>query len=306
MSRNRDPESSLELLLDTMCNTFGGVMFIAIALLVVLSALSKIDTTVETEEDLQTLTMKLDELKKETENLRQRNLIQDENIKILQHDSRRKMIIQIADMEKKSRDLEIQNQVISTENQLLNEKKRRLQSEYDQLIKEANDLELKLNHDEAENVVLQNEIAQIKKEMAKFVSGNISFRMKTYSKKTPYFMIVSNHRVWRIGPEASDISDDVTHTQNGNTIICRLNPDASGTPILDNGSLSREMLQLLSSIPADRTPHFSLDSDSIAEFCILREYLKKENIPHGINVQFANFKSFSFTYVQHKIDHEVY
>ena len=36
--RQNEDESSLELLLDTMCNTFGGVMFIAISLFVVISA----------------------------------------------------------------------------------------------------------------------------------------------------------------------------------------------------------------------------------------------------------------------------
>ena len=307
MSRHRDPESSLELLLDTMCNTFGGVMFIAIALLVVLSALSKIDEAVETDGDLQELTVKLDELKKETETLRQRNLIRDENIKIIQHDPRRKMIIQIAELEKKYRDLDMQDQVISAENKLLDEKDRRQKSEREQLEKKANSLELELNRDEAENVVLQNEIARIKKEMAKFVSGHISFRMKTYSKKAQYFLIVSKHRLWRVGPDASArVIDDVTHSRNENTVICRLNPAASGIPILHNGSLSRELLQFLSSLPSDRSPHFSLDSDSIAEFCILREYLKKENRPHGIDVQFANYKYFSFIYVQHKVDHEVY
>ena len=37
MRRRREDASSLELLLDTMCNTFGGVMFIAISLVVVIS-----------------------------------------------------------------------------------------------------------------------------------------------------------------------------------------------------------------------------------------------------------------------------
>ena len=37
--RSRGEASSLELLLDTMCNTFGGVMFIAISLFVVISAM---------------------------------------------------------------------------------------------------------------------------------------------------------------------------------------------------------------------------------------------------------------------------
>ena len=37
MKRPNSEDSSLELLLDTMCNTFGGVMFIAISLAVMVS-----------------------------------------------------------------------------------------------------------------------------------------------------------------------------------------------------------------------------------------------------------------------------
>ena len=37
MSRRHAEESSLDLLLDAMCNTFGGVMFIAILLTVMIS-----------------------------------------------------------------------------------------------------------------------------------------------------------------------------------------------------------------------------------------------------------------------------
>jgi hypothetical protein len=51
MSKKREPESSLELLLDTMCNTFGGVMFIAIALVVVLSMMSHLDVDIPFQSD---------------------------------------------------------------------------------------------------------------------------------------------------------------------------------------------------------------------------------------------------------------
>ena len=45
MKKSRDFESSLELLLDTMCNSFGGVMFIAISLIIVLTMTQKADVS---------------------------------------------------------------------------------------------------------------------------------------------------------------------------------------------------------------------------------------------------------------------
>ena len=41
--RIEEEESSLELLLDTMCNTFGGVMFIAISIFVIISGMTQIE-----------------------------------------------------------------------------------------------------------------------------------------------------------------------------------------------------------------------------------------------------------------------
>ena len=43
--RSEEEDSSLELLLDTMCNTFGGVMFIAISIFVIISGMTQIENT---------------------------------------------------------------------------------------------------------------------------------------------------------------------------------------------------------------------------------------------------------------------
>ena len=90
MSRRRakEEESSLELLLDTMCNTFGGVMFIAISLLVVLSAMTKnIPQKEEEPADMATLQRQIESLQKIYADLLKELQLKAEQIKLRQSDT---------------------------------------------------------------------------------------------------------------------------------------------------------------------------------------------------------------------------
>ena len=66
MRRRREDASSLELLLDTMCNTFGGVMFIAISLVVVISMVRSASRALE-----ENAPRKLEQLQQELARCRQ-------------------------------------------------------------------------------------------------------------------------------------------------------------------------------------------------------------------------------------------
>ena len=70
--------SSLELLLDTMCNTFGGIMFIAIALVIVTQFASKsvLDsiTKMPTQEEKEALRRQLAELRGEVHDVEQKHI----------------------------------------------------------------------------------------------------------------------------------------------------------------------------------------------------------------------------------------
>ena len=66
--RQQSEESSLELLLDTMCNTFGGVMFIAISLLVIISVMTK-DIPQKNEEPTDMETLQQETVEEETASL---------------------------------------------------------------------------------------------------------------------------------------------------------------------------------------------------------------------------------------------
>lgn len=68
MARNRNSveASSLELLLDTMCNTFGGVMFIAISLVVISTYIPEL---VEKSTPLKSASRDVKEIREEIEKL---------------------------------------------------------------------------------------------------------------------------------------------------------------------------------------------------------------------------------------------
>ena len=64
--KSTENSDSLELLLDTMCNTFGGVMFIAIALVIISTFIPKITKDIDAES---TNDMRIAELQAEIEQL---------------------------------------------------------------------------------------------------------------------------------------------------------------------------------------------------------------------------------------------
>lgn len=81
--RKRTADSSLELLLDTICNTFGGVLFLAILICVLLRMASPLEQSVAahdsaTPEEMQLLESQLDALVLEAETLQAAQAKQDE------------------------------------------------------------------------------------------------------------------------------------------------------------------------------------------------------------------------------------
>ena len=160
-----------------------------------------------------------------------------------------------------------------------------------------------------ENEKLNKEITKLNEEIQKIISSHISFKVRTISKKTPYYLIVYKNRIWQVGPESlnNPPHSDVNHVEdNDGLITCTLNNNAAGIPILENGIVSREVEQLLNSIPDGRIPDFSIHSNSLHDFAVLREYLKKKEYPHGINIQFDLYNSFSYYYTKKKVDYEIY
>lgn len=308
MSKNRDPESSLELLLDTMCNTFGGVMFIAIALMVVLSIVSKIDQPEDSMLNYEELQQKFEALKKNIADISSRNAIRLENIRIMQNDHRRTFIREIAVLEKTHSELTVKKQLVTAENLMLDQQLKELKKKKKDVESKLEKTESVLKELEIKNAADQIAIQNVQQKLERIINKHISFKTRQMTQKTPYFLIVYNDRIWRVGPDVMhrDPNRDVTFTKSGRDIVCKIAPDAAGVPILTNGVVSQEVRDLLDSIPSERAPHFSLHSNSLKSFSILREEMKKQNRQHGINNQYELENQFSYHYTSGKKDYEVF
>lgn len=307
MKKKRDAESSLELLLDTMCNTFGGVMFIAIALIVVLSIVSKIKTP-ETSDPAATQ-QRLEQLQKELEKLKSSNAARAQMLEALKNDPRRELLKEIILLETQLQEQERRQIQLNTAVTALVKKNQLCQQQ--QTLQQK---ELLKNEQEKQVVIVQHEqlkkqIKQLQEELKKIVSGHIMFKTLVSSDAAPYYLIVFNNRIWRIGPEkiGNCPHDDVEFTEDGNKVVCQIDKSVRGAPLLRDGHISPEAKKLLNEIPRNRFPDFSLHSNSVADFFLFREELKKGNISHGINISFEfHNEKFIYVYTSENVKYDAY
>lgn len=304
MKKNHETESSLELLLDTMCNTFGGVMFIAIALIVVLSISSKISTP-ETEETKEISPQRLEELQAELEKLKKSSVTHEKLIDVQQDDLSSDLLKDVVALDAQMRE---QEETLKEKQKELQEAQKKQTGAQDELEQARQDVQRtrQLTQEEiSRKEKLEAQIKHLQEELKKVVTGHIAFKtLRSIEEKQPYYLIVYKNRIWRIGPEVIGLKNDRTHSDvkkdqsaDGRRVTCTINPAAPGTPLLLNGRISPEAEKLLQDIPSNRFPSFSIHSNSAADFFIFREEVKKRNIPHSIDFYFeTENESFSYYY----------
>lgn len=311
MKKNHETESSLELLLDTMCNTFGGVMFIAIALIVVLSISSKISTP-ETEETKEISPQRLEELQAELEKLKKSSVTHEKLLDVQQDDLSSDLLKDVAILEAQMQEQEETLKEKQKELQEAQKKQSTAQNAVEQARQEVQQNRQLTQEEIARKEKLEEQIKHLQEELKKVVTGHIAFKTLAATDKDPYFLIVYKNRIWRIGPVVIGADKDRTHSdvkaeRAGGRVTCTINPAKPGTPLLRNGRISPEAEKLLQDIPSNRFPSFSIHSNSAADFFVFREEVKKRNIPHSIDVSFeTQNESFSYYYTDGPVKHETY
>ena len=313
MKKNHETESSLELLLDTMCNTFGGVMFIAIALIVVLSISSKISTP-ETEETKEISPQRLEELQAELEKLKKSSVTHEKLLDVQQDDLSSDLLKDVAILEAQMQEQEETLKEKQKELQEAQKKQSSAQNAVEQARQEVQQNRQLTQEEIARKEKLEDQIKHLQEELKKVVTGHIAFKTLAATDKAPYFLIVYKNRIWRIGPDMVSDSDHRPHSDvkvdqsaDGRRVTCTINPAKPGTPLLRNGRISPEAERLLQGIPSNRFPSFSIHSNSAADFFVFREEVKKRNIPHSIDVSFeTQNESFSYYYTDGPVKHETY
>jgi len=272
-----------------MCNTFGGVMFIAISLLVVLSMLKKTPAplTFISEEGIAKLQVSIDELQ---EKLRQNQHVlaakQQQALQV-ERDPRQKRLRELLQLQQILADINHQQQLDDAQAALWQVKSTALKQKLSETQQTVS--KLQGNCDELrQDIADTNATLAILLKKSTAGSGKLHFKQIAPSDKPPYFVVVRQGRFWRVGPDQSADGSLLPNTavvsdREGNVVTCTLLKDSS-EPLLTGNELSAELQQLFATLPDSRCPLFNVEADSAQEFSLVRELLKKNNLEHGWSI----------------------
>ena len=190
--KNDRPSDSLELLLDTMCNSFGGVMFIAIAL-VVISALLPDKASGEGRPEAAATRAELARLETETEALRHSRSFESELIKRRQSPARLAELRELA--------------AFKDANDRLTQQLRRARGRADDLRADLKAAASQASQRDGEERKLQASIAALEREAAKLRKleppgpaerRELAFPKLEATDKTPFLVILKAGRLHRV------------------------------------------------------------------------------------------------------------
>lgn len=279
MARNSLPES-LELLLDTMCNTFGGVMFIAISMVVTLM-ISQQAASPEKQRDAER--KQLEALREECRELTERMGKQKERL-----DAIRKM----TEAEGKNTETALPQSVIDMEQELRDASDEEAQirnrnadakAEVDKLTRKNSDMETNLERQardypqkkqkiDAENIRLNRELEKLRDELEKTSSRVINFPRSQRTHKAPYVILIRNDRLFCLGADFFNSSPQVKVERNADLLQLELR---NGVPL--STISSRNFKTYCPGFDPDR--HFAwlkVAPASAASFVPLRRLLREQ------------------------------
>jgi hypothetical protein len=213
LRRTQSESDSLELLLDTMCNTFGGIMFIAISLLIISSFVSK-NTSPITTEDSRAIQCEIARLTSEIHAIRTKKTLKLSIKKGLEHSPCENLRRKCGVLNKENNASKKTMFELNTQIKKLDAKKEKLKnSNYAQQTKISNNLrttskiKAKLKKLKKKYRNLQN--SESITENRKFVFS----KLKTTTKR-PIWCILSNNLLYRIESQGRMLVDDVEKIDN--------------------------------------------------------------------------------------------
>ena len=298
--RNSEDDSSLELLLDTMCNTFGGVMFIAIMLFVIISNLvqTKVNDPTPSPEELY---RQIESLRVILNDLQQQLELKSEELKKLKINAVDSRWQEILLLEKSIQQKEISLQTVTTQlaaeklrSSLLSKEIKSIQDKQLKLQLQANELNLQIMR-------TQQQLQELRTQPD--VSRQLMFKMIQPGSEDPFFMILFQDSVYPVGPwqydDRPDTPDSAVETQlvGSNIVQCRIRPGA-GCKVLQGEDLSGEFQELMKKIPKNRIPKFYIYPNSAPTAFRMREIFKKAHIRHGCTLAINNNEPFRYQYTQ--------
>ena len=271
--RKNEDESSLDLLLDTMCNTFGGVMFIAIALAVMSFFIPK--QTKDENKDNQckeqqaTLADELLQQQTKIEELRQSKRISEEALKSAAENPNSELLEERLDIQSDKKRLELQRQLLAAS---INKRQLEINEAYKQnrqLEKELKDFskskKTKQEEAEIELVKQKKKLDLLQMELAQLETRELIFsKLEAEEAKSPFWIMIDNGRLYRISQEKGtiwkdgklfNVSPDVSYTFDQSSTKLQLKSSLSGGTLVKRGM---NLDQLFSPVPNDKRFIFAL------------------------------------------------
>ena len=282
MSRHSLPES-LELLLDTMCNTFGGVMFIAISMVITLMIFHQQQTP---EKQIEAEKKRLEECRKENRTLNERYKREHERLakfkklaKPAPGDNTADITAAVADLEQELRDLKRQRDRVNSEIELAEKQIRQLQDnnrrQDEQNSREQEKQKKLLNELEEKNRKLSEELAALRETLKKTPIKQLHFTRNEKTSRGPYMMLIQGNRLYCAGTEPLRSSDFVEVKRDGRIFL--LLP-RQGTPLaaIDEKNFFAHCPGLLQ---ASHFLYIMVHDDSMAAFVNFRRMARSLGLP---------------------------
>ena len=299
MSRRHSEESSLDLLLDAMCNTFGGVMFIAILLTVMVSirGLEKKNAVPDQSENIEVVRQQAAKLQNELDALMRKT---DEQSKLLENmnaDPRLRLIHEIALMERIYREKQLLQKMAVQKVNLSRTILKNLEAQTLQTIAEQQKTENQLKEHLAMLKKKKSILAELNRKIGSAHLKNLVFVTMVKKEDIPYFLFINDGKIWPVGPEINGKSytpnPAVTYQVKNQSFHCSPIPE-KGISIFAGGELAPEFQKIIKDLPPGRIPEFIISKSDAPDFYRLREILKKQNVFHGFLMQSADRDDFEY------------
>ena len=226
MSKGKIPES-MDLLLDTMCNTFGGIMFIAISLSL---AAFVCRPSASPEQETQKLEQELQILKQETQVLEnQKQAIEKKlasykkytaNFQGKKEDAR--LALEVASLEHKSwilkQKLERQKQELKNIQEKRKNTERKNRTAEKDLVKKEKEEAEKADSLRKESEELSLTAERLAARKPKTIRKKIHFPHNQRTSKSPFILIIQGNKLFKVGPDGKKPYPGVKANQDGNVV----------------------------------------------------------------------------------------
>ena len=300
MSKKLALPDSLELLLDTMCNTFGGIMFIAISLVVVSQLISR-DQLAKTPEEINETNL---------QNIRQHiTELQNDILELQKFALARQFASTSQSPEQEAAISELQQAKIASLNaadalerssirreaeQLKLAHQKKLLAQAQQAL-EAKRKAIAANKDRLEHQqkVLRDTISELEKTLSTLQPREIRFAMEVSTNREPYWVLLQNGRIFRYGASGAQVFGEVEQRDSPDGDFGRMIP-RKGNSIGDDPATQLDTLFK----NVDRKKYFVsllIDNTSFASLLTLKQYLRNA----GFMVNWNYNPNYEFQYVSH-------